>query len=630
MEVRMKRFIIIVLLSLSVIIAAAPTMYTTSGSLHTIGTLIKEQRLNFNLHLNGAFDYFDTSYVSVYSDHGTYTCEDVYGIGGIKIGLGYAVTNWLEAGFVLDALVDGIDTPEADGRPNENANYGSYGPGNAEVNLKLTTGRLFGKVDNMDIGVFGFYRTTLAGAFDELMDSASFVSRRYLQSTGGLLRYFEAGSGDWGAKFIASYMVKGDVPVTIDLNGGYVQLAGMPSSAENGYIDYSAGISAQFNSFVPFIEVYGFKYNATEVFGGNLINYITGGVRFDTPSGFVLDLGADFRMTKFATELTPSINNNTDSILYTTAWEGAPSWIGHVGFSYYYDFKKDAPKVKEAKKTLITGKVIDAENGKPVIAMVTLPGYSEDVSMLTDSLGIYTVEVNPGTIRVKVDRQGYVSEEKGVVIEKEQTQILDFAINKKKVQKGIFTGKVIDKATDGNVNAMLSIPEAQTGTFYPDAATGIFKVELDPGTYTIVAKAEGYLDYAVPVVIEEAKTLVMNVELLKKGGKINLRGINFESGKANILPESYVILNDAVKLLKDNPKVKIEVQGHTDSVGAAAANETLSQARADAVKKYLVDNGIDAARIQTKGYGELIPIASNDTKEGRAQNRRIEFLILGE
>ncbi|MDD3804338.1 MAG: OmpA family protein [bacterium] len=626
----MKNFILAIMVFAAIGAFAAPTINTASGSLHTVSALIDEQRLTFNLHLNGAYDYFDTSYVSVYSDHGTYTCEDVYGIGAIKFGLGYAVTNWLEAGFVIDALVDGIDTPEADGRPNENANYGSYGLGNAEINLKLTTGRLFGSVKNMDLGVMGFYRATLAGTFEALMDSASFVSRRYLQSTGGLIRYFESGSGDWGGKFLASYMVEGDVPVMIDVNGGYTQLTGMPASIDPMMIDYSASIAAKFNSFVPFLEVFGFKYSATEVFGGNLINYISGGVRFDTPSGFVLDLGADFRMTKFATELTPSFNNSTDTVLYTTAWEGAPSWVGHVGFSYYYDFKKDAPKVKEIKKTLITGKVIDSETGKPVVAMVSLPGYSEEVSILTDTLGLYTVEVKPGTIRVKVDKQGYISDEKGVVIEAEQTQILDFAMKVKKIAKGTITGKVIDKSTNELVNAKLSIPDAQTGEFYPDAATGIYKVTLDPGTYTITAKAEGYLDYAVPVVIEEDKTLVMNVELLKKGGKINLKGINFESGKANILPESYVILNDAVKLLKDNPKVKIEVQGHTDSVGAAASNETLSQARADAVRKYLVDNGIDAARIQTKGYGELMPIASNDTKEGRAQNRRIEFLILGE
>ncbi|MGE3063035.1 MAG: OmpA family protein [bacterium] len=626
----MKRFVLGFILLMAIFTFAAPTINTASGSLHTIGALIDEQRLTFNLHLNGAYDYFDTSYVSVYSDHGTYTCEDVYGIGGIKFGLGYAVTNWLEAGFVIDALVDGIDTPEADGRPNENANYGSYGFGNAEVNLKLTTGRLFGAVKNMDMGVFGFYRTSFAGVFDAVMDSASFVSRRYLQTEGGLLRYFENGNGDWGAKFIASYMVEGNVPITIDVNGGYTQLTGMPASIDPTYIDYSASISAKFNSFLPFIEAFGYKYNATEVFGGNLINYLSGGVRFDTPSGLVIDLGCDYRMTKFATPLTPSINNNTDSILYTTAWEGAPVWIAHAGFSYYYDFKKATPVVKEIKKTLITGKVIDSETGLPLMAMVTLPGYSEDISILTDTMGLYTIEVKPGTIRVKVDKQGYLGNEKGVVIESEQTQILDFAMNPKKIAKGTITGKVIDKSTDELVNAKLSIPEAQTGEFYPDAATGVYKVTLDPGTYTITAKAEGYLDYAVPVVVEENKTLVMNIELLKKGGKINLKGINFESGKANILPESYVILNEAVKLLKDNPKVKIEVQGHTDSVGAAAANETLSQARADAVRKYLVDNGIDAMRIQTKGYGELMPIATNDTKEGRAQNRRIEFLILGE
>ena len=79
----------------------------------------------------------------------------------------------------------------------------------------------------------------------------------------------------------------------------------------------------------------------------------------------------------------------------------------------------------------------------------------------------------------------------------------------------------------------------------------------------------------------------------------------------------------------DNPAARIEVGGHTDSDGVPEENEVLSQARADAVVASLVGKGVEAGRLQAVGYGDALPIASNETGEGKAQNRRIEFLLLG-
>ncbi|HWF44501.1 MAG TPA: OmpA family protein [Candidatus Kapabacteria bacterium] len=113
---------------------------------------------------------------------------------------------------------------------------------------------------------------------------------------------------------------------------------------------------------------------------------------------------------------------------------------------------------------------------------------------------------------------------------------------------------------------------------------------------------------------------------LLTNGKFVTHGITFDVGKATLRPESMGTLNDVAKFLKGDPAANFEIDGHTDNSGAAATNMTLSQQRADAVKAQLVTMGIDASRLSTKGFGASKPIAGNDTPEGMANNRRVEFV----
>ncbi|MBN2011029.1 OmpA family protein [candidate division KSB1 bacterium] len=115
--------------------------------------------------------------------------------------------------------------------------------------------------------------------------------------------------------------------------------------------------------------------------------------------------------------------------------------------------------------------------------------------------------------------------------------------------------------------------------------------------------------------------------ILEKGKKVILRGVNFETNRATLTADSRYILEEAYKALVANSDVQVEISGHTDSMGSDAYNQDLSLRRAQAVRNWLVQKGIAGNRLKTVGKGEKEPVASNDTKEGRAENRRIEFYV---
>jgi len=114
---------------------------------------------------------------------------------------------------------------------------------------------------------------------------------------------------------------------------------------------------------------------------------------------------------------------------------------------------------------------------------------------------------------------------------------------------------------------------------------------------------------------------------LNAAGSVALYGILFDTGKATIKPESAKALAPVGELLKSEAGLKLEIQGHTDNVGAPATNLKLSQDRAAAVKAYLVQTfGIAADRLTTSGFGDTKPVGSNTTDDGRAKNRRVELV----
>jgi outer membrane protein OmpA-like peptidoglycan-associated protein len=114
---------------------------------------------------------------------------------------------------------------------------------------------------------------------------------------------------------------------------------------------------------------------------------------------------------------------------------------------------------------------------------------------------------------------------------------------------------------------------------------------------------------------------------IAKSGRVAVYGINFDTGKASITADSAAVLEEVRKLTAAHPELRLRIEGHTDNVGAAPANEQLSGERALTIKKFLAEKGVAKERVLAVGFGQTRPVADNSTEEGRAKNRRTEFRI---
>lgn len=167
------------------------------------------------------------------------------------------------------------------------------------------------------------------------------------------------------------------------------------------------------------------------------------------------------------------------------------------------------------------------------------------------------------------------------------------------------------------------------GNFAPFNHSGVVPVE---STNAVLPGAYYYIDDVSVVAVGPLLPKVQAAEIttpVVDEIKI-LHGIHFATGKSDILPQSYNELQHLLELLRANPNMRIELRGHTDNQGTASFNMQLSQERAEAVAQYLINRGISGGRIQTQGFGKSMPIDTNDTPEGRRNNRRVEYRVLAD
>ncbi|MDR3001316.1 MAG: OmpA family protein [Fibromonadaceae bacterium] len=170
-------------------------------------------------------------------------------------------------------------------------------------------------------------------------------------------------------------------------------------------------------------------------------------------------------------------------------------------------------------------------------------------------------------------------------------------------------GAAFETTTNSQGIARVNIPGGDTYTIWCDGITG----EFDCG-----------FGNSWPVPVDGYGT----IEIHYDDDRFDLKGVNFATGRSELLPVSFKILEATVKGLQKYDTVKVEISGHTDNVGGLEYNDKLSQARADAVRNYLIQKGIASERIRAVGYGYSRPRADNRTEQGKAQNRRIEISIV--
>lgn len=237
-------------------------------------------------------------------------------------------------------------------------------------------------------------------------------------------------------------------------------------------------------------------------------------------------------------------------------------------------------------------------------------------------------------------KTGYYSSIKKDGLGANDIYIINFIPTKKEIGPALtlLKGTITDEITGDSLESTIVIKDLEKNeevtTISSNSETGKYLVSLPSGkNYGISVNSTGYLFQSVNVNIPLStgyQEIIKDVQLKKIeiGKKIVLNNIFYDFDKSTLRTESISELDRMVLLMNQNPTIKIELSSHTDNIGSDDYNMTLSQARAQSVVDYLISKGISKDRLVAKGYGKSIPIATNDTEEGRQQNRRTEFKIL--
>jgi OmpA-OmpF porin, OOP family len=296
--------------------------------------------------------------------------------------------------------------------------------------------------------------------------------------------------------------------------------------------------------------------------------------------------------------------------------------------------------VPKTIKVNLAGTVLNQKTNDPLSgANVTVSiKEKEPIKLKTTATGEFKTGIPEVTdYTVSASAQGFLPKEQSFKV---PTLYNDTTINVEMLLTPVakvlvLAGNVYDKKTEKPVNAKLNITQKADRKRLSSLQSVDGKYEqVIPklGWYIIAASAEGYLNTTDSVAIENEELTPVSKDIylqpIEVGVTVRLKNIYFDFNKTTLKEESFVELNKVVDLLKQNASVEIEIAGHTDNKGTDDYNHNLSQGRSQAVVDYIVSQGIESFRLTPHGYGESKPIDTNDTPDGQANNRRVEFTVL--
>jgi len=425
-----------------------------------------------------------------------------------------------------------------------------------------------------------------------------------------------------------------------DGNGEVIDSEEIEMDVDDNVLVIGAGLEYKTRYVTPFIEGEWRMYLDREEEDGDGERYdetglVAGGFRFTSNFGMALDIVGSMSMTEFDPEWSDLGHGLYQAGQNPTEEERAaraPFPMGYpadYGFGVNLMFSSDL--LESPTQGTLSGVVTDAGTGEVLAAEVSFPATT--IMPLTTAEGFYTVKLLAGSVPVRVTAEGYNTINETVIIVAGESITRDFAMQPLP-GNGMLTGSVTDGETQQILVANISVPdlpEGYNGTTVCDA-NGVFSLELPEGTWTLRSEAEGYVTVTRRVTVVADETVIQDIQMrpeLVEGQVLSFNNIYFDSGSANIKPESFPVLDTVAQTLLANEGVRVRIVGHTDSDGSTSYNQGLSERRAQSVYEYLVNKGIPAARLTTAGYGEERPAVPNTSAANKAQNRRIEFEILG-
>ncbi|MCS7189229.1 MAG: FG-GAP-like repeat-containing protein [Bacteroidia bacterium] len=295
--------------------------------------------------------------------------------------------------------------------------------------------------------------------------------------------------------------------------------------------------------------------------------------------------------------------------------------------------------LRKIQRLKVWGYVTDANKKEPIPQAnlrITTQNGEVIAEVVTDKRGYYEAEAPLGlNHRIQAEAGGYEPGWQVFSLAKEhypQGVRVDLALTPAAPTKTCIEGLVLNQNNRNPLQGVMIFLIDRTGVRrrITSQSNGSFKGCLPAGFYYVEIIHKGFFPYRDSLEIPEKgtkKDFFLNPVEAEKA--IVLRNIYFDYDKATLRPESIEELERVVKFLQENPSLRVEIAGHTDSDGSEVYNLRLSQARAQAVVDYLVSRGIEGSRLVARGYGESRPVAPNDTPENKQKNRRTELKILG-